>query len=143
MKRFLRAHYNFEDDLRRAAAKAEEAGNGGSAGTLLFYADQIKNYKPEKRYLLNERHRSLNGLKVWQKNTLRIAEQYDRCIFTQNEIDDLVERLDKYAKTQKNVTEEIRGPHFDDEDKYGIYPSISIGSDCCITFTPIKGDYEY
>lgn len=143
MKRFLKLHFNFEDDLRRAAVKAEEAGNGGSAGTLLWYADELKNYKPEKRYFCDGSRHSMSGLRVWQKNTARIAEQYDHCIFTRHEIEDLAARLIEFAKTQKNVTEEIRGPKFEDEDKYGISPGITIGSNCYINFIPIKGDYEY
>ena len=143
MKRFLKLHFNFEDDLRRAAVKAEEAGNGGSAGTLLWYADELKNYKPEKRYLCDAGRQSLSGLRVWQKNTFKIAEQYDRCIFTRHEIEDLAARLTEFSHTQKNVTEEVRGPKFEDEDKYGISPGITIGNNCYIKFIPVKGDYEY
>lgn len=143
MKRFLKLHFNFEDDLRRAAAKAEEAGNGGSAGTLLWYADELKYYKPEKRYLCNGFSGSLGGLRAWQRNTLQIAGQYKHCIFNQQEIEHLADRLKEFAKAQKNVTEEVRGPRFEDEEKYGIIPSINIGSTCCVTFQPIKGDYEY
>ena len=143
MRRFLKLHFNFEDDLRRAAVKAEEAGNGASAGTLLWYADELKHYKPEKRYFCNGGRNSLSGLRVWQKNTLQIAAQYDRCIFTRQEIEHLAERLIEFSKTQKNVTEEVRGPKFEDEDKYGISPGITIGSNCYINFIPVKGDYEY
>jgi len=143
MKRFLKTHFNFEDDLRRAAAKAEEAGNGASAGTLLYYADELKNYKPEKRYLMNDRRMSQSGLHVWQKNTLRIAEQYESCVFTRHEIENLAERLTEFAKTQKNVTEDIRGPKWEDEERFGIRPSIMIGYNCSVSFIPIKGDYEY
>ena len=143
MKRFLKLHFNFEDDLRRAAVKAEEAGNGASAGTLLWYADELKRYKPEKRYFCDGGRNSLSGLRVWQKNTLRIAEQYVHCIFTRQEIERLAERLIEFSKTQKNVTEEVRGPKFEYEDKYGISPGITIGSNCYISFIPVKGDYEY
>ena len=143
MKRFLKLHFNFEDDLRRAAVNAEKAGNGATAGTLLWYADELKNYKPEKRYFCDGGRNSLSGLRVWQKNTLRIAAQYDRCIFTRQEIEHLAEQLMEFSKTQKNVTEEVRGPKFEDEDKYGISPGITIGSNCYINFIPIKGDYEY
>ena len=143
MKRFLKLHFNFEDDLRRAAIKAEEAGNGASAGTLLWYADEIKNYRPEKRYFCNAGRNSISSLRVWQKNTLRIAEQYDCCIFTRSEIEDLANRLSEFVKTQKNVTEEIRGPKFEDEERYGISPGIAIGNNCYISFIPVKGDYEY
>lgn len=143
MKRFLKSHFNFEDDLRRAAVKAEEAGNGASAGTLLYYADELKNYKSEKRYFCNGFSGGLSGLRAWQRNTLRIADQYEHCIFTRQEIENLAERLAEFSKTQKNVTEEVRGPRFEDEEKYGIIPSIDIGSTCCISFQPIKGDYEY
>lgn len=143
MKRFLKLHFNFEDDLRRAAANAEAAGNGANAGTLLYYADELKNYKPEKRYLCEAGRHSTSGLRVWQKNTLRIAEQYDRCIFNRHEIEDLTRRLQEFAATQKNVTEEIRGPKFEDEELYGIPPGITIGSGCYLNFIPIRGDYEY
>lgn len=143
MKRFLRLHFNFEDDLRRAAAKAEEAGNGASAGTLLWYADELKRYRPEKRYFCDAGRQSISSLRVWQKNTLRIAERFDRCIFTRSEIEDLVNRLTEFAKTQKNVTEEIVGPKFEDEERYGLSPSIQIGSNCGVRFIPVKGDYEY
>ena len=143
MKRFLKLHFNFEDDLRRAAAKAEEAGNGASAGTLLWYADELKNYKPEKRYLCECFHGGLGALRVWQRKTRQIAAQYEHCIFTRQEIEHLAERMIEFSKTQKNVTESVRGPRFEYEEKYGIIPSIDIGSGCCINFTPIKGDYEY
>ncbi len=143
MKRFLKLHFNFEDDLRRAAVNAEKAGNGASAGTLLWYADELKNYKPEKRYLCNGFHGGLSSLRAWQRNTLKIAEQYENCIFNQQEIEHLAERMMEFSKTQKNATEPVRGPKFEDEDKYGIIPSINVGSTCCITFQPIKGDYEF
>ena len=143
MKRFLQSHFNFEDDLRRAAAKAEEAGNGGNAGTLLWYADELKHYRPEKRYLCQAHRNSLSGLHVWQKNVLKIAEQYDCCIFNRQEIEDLTGRLADFAETQKFVTEDIHGPKFDDEEKYGLSPCILIGSGCSVSFIPIKGDYEY
>jgi len=143
MKRFLQLHFNFEDDLRRAAANAEAAGNGATAGTLLYYADEIKNYRPEKRYLCEAGRNSTSGLRVWQKNTLRIAERYDHCVFTQQEIEDLTRRLQEFAETQKNVTEKIYGPEFEDYERYGIPISIRIGSGCYVGFTLIKGDYEY
>ena len=143
MKRFLKLHFNFEDDLRRAAANAEAAGNGANAGTLLYYADEIKNYKPEKRYLCEARRNSTSGLRVWQKNTLKIAERYDHCVFTQQEIEDLTRRLQEFAATQKNVTEKICGPKFEDDERYGISPGITIGSGCYLNFIPIRGDYEY
>lgn len=143
MKRFLKLHFNFEDDLRRAAAKAEEAGNGASAGTLLWYADELKNYKPEKRYLCSSHRNSTSGLKAWQKNTLKIAEQYDRCVFNQQEIEELARRLSEFSKTSKFCTEEVRCPDFEREERYGLNPAIHIGSDCAIIFIPIKGDYDY
>lgn len=144
MKRFLKLYFNFEDDLRRAAAKAEEAGNGGSAGTLLYYADQLRDYKPEKRYLCDCSHRlAVSSLKMWQRRTFEIAKRYDRCIFTRQEMEDLAARLREFAKTQKFATEEVRDPNFEDEEKYGIRPSIQIGHGCAVSFTPIKGDYEY
>lgn len=55
----------------------------------------------------------------------------------------LLIRLIEFAKTQKNVTEEIRGPKFEDEERYGINPGIAIGNNCYISFIPVKGDYEY
>lgn len=145
MKRFLKLHFNFEDDLRRAAVKAEEAGNGASAGTLLWYADELKNYKPERRYLCNGYNGSLSSLRAWQRNTLQIANQYKHCIFTRQEIEHLAERMMEFSKTQKNVIDGgVICPRFEDEDKYGINPSIRLGANgCCITFQPVKGDYEY
>ena len=143
MKRFLAHYFNFVDDLRRAASNLEDAGFGGKAGDLLFYADTLERYKPEQRYLCDASRNSTSGLKVWQKNTLRIAEQYDRCVFNQQEIEDLVRRLNEYAHTQKNCTEDVRGPKWEDWEKYRLRPTISIGYLCAIAFTPIKGDYEY
>ena len=144
MKRFLKLYFNFEDDLRRAAAKAEEAGNGGSAGTLLYYADQLRDYKPEKRYLCDCSHRlAVSSLKMWQRRTFDLANQYDRYVFTRQEMEDFASRLREFAKTQKLATEEVRDPNFEDEEKYGIRPSIQIGRGCAVLFIPIKGDYEY
>lgn len=143
MKRFLKLHFNMIDDLRRASDNAEKAGYGVSAGHLAFYADQLEHYKPEQRYLCDIGRNALSGLKVWQKNTLKMAEFYDRCVFNQQEIEDLAERLNTYAHQQKFCTQDVTGPNFQDAEKYGIRPSISIGSGCSIAFTPIKGDYEY
>ena len=143
MKRFLTSHFNLEDDLRRAAKKLEETGDAVEANVLRSYADDIKNYRPEKRYLCEAGRHSMSGLRVWQKNTLRIAEQYDHCVFTQKEIEDLTRRLQEFAETQKNVTEKIYGPEFEDEERYGIPLSIHIGSECYVGFTLIKGDYKY
>lgn len=143
MKRFLARYFNFIDDLRRAADNCEKGGFGNSAGHLTFYADQLEKYKPEQRYLCDARRNSLSGLKVWQKNTLKIAEQYDRCVFNQQEIEDLANRLNGYAHQQRFCTQDVVGPDFKDFEKYGIRPTIRIGSNCAIAFTPIKGDYEY
>lgn len=143
MKRFLTSHFNLEDDLRRAAKKLEETGDAVEANVLRSYADDIKNYRPEKRYICSGNHNSMSGLRVWQKNTLRIAKQYEHCVFTQQEIEDLTRRLQEFAKTQKKVTEKIYGPEFEDDERYGIPPSIDIGSGCCVSFTLIKGDYKY
>lgn len=140
MKRFLALHFTFEDDLRAAAKKAEEAGDAASANTLRSYADAIGNYRPEKLYFCSGSHSSMSGLRVWQKNTLRIAEQYEHCVFTRQEIEDLTRRLQEFAKTQKNVTEKIYGPNFD--ERYGTPLSIHIGSECYVGFTLIKGDYS-
>ncbi len=142
MKRFLALHFTFEDDLRAAAKKAEEAGDAASANTLRYYADVIGNYRPEKRYLCEVGRHSTSGLRVWQKNTLMIAKQYDHCVFTRQEIDDLTWRLRKFANTQKNVTEKIYGPDFENDERYGIPLSIHIGSECYVGFTLIKGDYS-
>ena len=65
MKRFLAHYFNFIDDLRRAASNLEEAGFGGKAGDLEFYADTLERYKPEQRYLCDASHNSTSGLKVW------------------------------------------------------------------------------
>lgn len=143
MKRFLTTHFNLEDDLRRAALNAEKAGDGQSAGTLLYYADEIKKYRPERLYLCDAKRNSISGLRVWQKNTLRIAEQFDRCLFTRQEVEDLVKRLGEFSATQKNVTEEIRGPKWEDEERFGLCPYINIGYNCSISFIPVKGDYKY
>ena len=97
----------------------------------------------EQRYLCDAGRNSLSGLKVWQKNTLKIAEQYDRCVFNQQEIEDLANRLNGYAHQQRFCTQDVVGPDFKDFEKYGIRPTIRIGSNCAIAFTPIKGDYEY
>jgi len=143
MKRFLTQHFNIVDDLRLAAENCEKAGYGASAGHLEYYADQLANYKPEQRYLCDTCRNSLSGLRVWQKNTLRIAQQYDRCVFNRQEIEDLTTRLNAYAHQQKFCTEDVIGPDFERDEKYGIRPSIGIGPGCSIAFTPIKGDYEY
>ena len=131
------------DDLRRAADNCEKAGFGNSAGHLAFYADQLERYKPEQRYLCDAHRNSTSGLKVWQKNTLKVAEQYDRCVFNQQEIEDLANRLNDYAHQQKLCTQDVTAPKFEDWEKYGIRPAIRIGSDCSIAFTPIKGDYGF
>ena len=143
MKRFLTSHFNLEDDLRRAAKKLEETGDAAEANVLRSYADDIKNYRPEKLYVCGGNHSSMSGLRVWQKNTLRVAEQYEHCVFTRQEIEDLTRRLQEFAKTQKNVTEKIYGPEFERDERYGISPSIRIGSGGYVSFTPIKGDYKY
>ena len=143
MKRFLTSHFNLEDDLRRAAKMLEETGDAVEANVLRFYADDIKNYRPEKRYLCDAGQHYMSGLRVWQKNTLTIAKRYEHCVFTQQEIEDLTRRLQEFAKTQKNVTEKICGPEFERDERYDIPISIRIGSGCYVRFTLIKGDYEY
>ena len=143
MKRFLRLHFNMIDDLRRASDNAEKAGYGVSAGNLLWYADELERYKPEPRYLCDIGHQANYAMKVWQKNTLNVARQYDHCIFTQPEIIHLAERLNEYAHQQRNCTEAVTAHDFDDEKKYHLNPAIRIGSSCQISFIPIKGDYEY
>lgn len=146
MKRFLALNFNFIDDLRRAAASAEKAGDGAAAGHLTFYADQLELYRPERRYLCSSSGRSTSALRVWQKNTLKIAAQYDRYIFTWSEIEDLAKRLDEYAHQQKNCDSKIIAPRDTDQDlaeRYGMNVLIGIGEGCSISFTPIKGDYGF
>ncbi len=143
MKRFLKQYFNMVDDLRRAAAKAEEAGLGSTAGHLEYYADQLAGYRPEKRWLCDASMTGKSSLKVWQKNTLRIAEQFDRCVFTRQEIEDMYGRLVRYAETQKNYIGEMQPPDFEFAERYNGRPSIGIGLGCCVSFTPIRGDYEY
>ena len=142
MRRFLKLHFNFVDDLRRAAANLEQAGYA-SAGTLEYYADTLEKYRPEQRFLCDTTRHTYSGLKVWQKNTLRIAEQYNLCVFNWQEIDDLADRLNSYAHTHKNCTEDVRVTNREDWNKYRIRPGINIGYGCSIAFTPIEGDYDY
>lgn len=143
MKRFLKLHFNMIDDLRRAEMNAEKAGLGVTAGHLKWYADELENYKPERRYLCDVSRHSWSMLKAWQKKVITIADQYNQCVFNRQEIEHLAERLNKYAHEQKFCTEDVTGPKFEDEEKYGIRPTIRIGTNCAIGFTPIRGDYEY
>ena len=142
MKRFLKTYFNFIDDLRRASDNAEEAGLGVTAGHLSYYADVLDNYKQEPRFLCDIGGNALSALKVWQKNTLTIANQYDRCVFNAQEIEDLARRLNDYAHTQKNCLEDVKCGGLDGKSLVG-RPYITIGPGCSINFTPIKGDYEY
>ena len=143
MKRFLKLHFNMIDDLRRAEMNAEQAGFGVTAGNLKWYADELANYKPERLYLCDVSRQSWSTYRAWQKKVLGIAEQYDKHLFTRQEIEHFAERLNLYAHSQKFCTEDVTGPKWEDEDKYGLRPSISVGTNCSIGFTPIKGDYEY
>lgn len=144
MKRFLKLHFNMIDDLRRAEENAEKAGFGVTAGNLKWYADELANYKPERRYFCDITRLGWSHLKAWQKHVIEIAERYNHCIFTKQEIEDFAARLNEYAHNQKNCSGNVSGPNFDDEEKYKIRPIIRVGSDCSpIAFTRIKGDYEY
>ena len=143
MKRFLKLHFNMIDDLRRAEMNAEKAGFGVTAGNLKWYADELEHYKPERRYLCDVSHHNWSMLRAWQKRTLDIAEQYDKCVFTRQEIEHFAGRLNMYAHTQKFCTEDVTAPDWQDEEELGLRPSIRVGTNCSIGFTPIKGDYEY
>ncbi len=142
MKRFLALHFNMIDDLRRASDNLEKAGYGVSSGNMLWYADELERYKPERRYLCDVSKHSWSMLKAWQKKVIDAAGQYNQCVFNRKEIENFAERLNKYAHEQRYCTEDVTGPNFEDEEKYGIRPTIRVGTNCSIGFTPIKGDYE-
>ena len=141
MKRFLKQHYNFIDDLRRAALNAEKAGLGATAGHLEYYADALTAYIPEQLYLLNIGKIPWSHLFDWQQETVKEAKVYDRCIFNERDIEKLADHLMIYCHPYRKSEFEgdISAPiHVKDNNSI----KIDIGRNYSISFIPIKGDYN-
>lgn len=141
MKRFLKQHYNFIDDLRRASYNAEKAGLGATAGHLEYYADALTAYIPEQLYFLYIGKIDWSRLFDWQIETVKEAKFYNRCIFNEREIENIADQLMVYAHTLRPSDNEgdVSAPiHVKDENII----KINIGRNFSITFIPIKGDYN-
>lgn len=80
--------------------------------------------------------------KKWQTETFRVAQKYDRCIFSKQGILDLYAELVEHARSFRNYQEgDIRQPDFEFAEKYDMNVGLIIGPDCSISFVPVLGYY--
>ena len=145
METFLKLHPFLVSDLRKTAEILRDYHYDTVADGCEAYAKEIENYKPEPRFLLQTNAKKASW-KKWQTETHKLAETYELQTFTREEIEAFVKRLNEYAHTFKNCTEEIEGPDLDFYENFGYDKPwmhyISIGQDCYLTLIPIKKNYD-
>lgn len=94
----------------------------------------------EEYFLLSCGNR-MSSWKKWQDELFLMCRDWDGCLFTRADIDNLCDQLDDHAQIFRNSSTVVR-PDWKFFDRYPeLCPAIKIGGSCAVCLIPVLGKF--